>query len=68
MGITLVPHVEDQAISFKVKDTVQCYCQFHQAQIGCQMASRLGYVFNQGMTKLTAQLYGLCIIHSMQLR
>ena len=56
MGITLVSDIKNDQVLGCLENTVQRYCQFYYAQIGCQMAASLCNMIQQKLASLAAQL------------
>ena len=55
MGIALMPHVKDQAVTARIVDPMQRDRQLHRAQIGRQMSPGSGNGFDQESADLIAQ-------------
>ena len=47
MCISLMSHIPDQLILWKIKHIMQSKSQLHHTQIGCQMATCLTYTLDQ---------------------
>ena len=47
MCISLMSHIPDQLILWKIKHIVQGKCQLYHTQIGCQMSACLTYCLDQ---------------------
>ena len=55
VGVALVAYIKQQLVLRKIQHTVQSDRQFHNTQIGGQMAARLGNTFDQELPDFLAQ-------------
>ena len=53
--IGLMTHIPDNAIVWGIKNVMQSYRQFNNAQTGTKMAARLSNAINEIFTQLTTQ-------------
>ena len=66
MDVGLMTHVKDQAIPGRVKDQMECQCQFDNTQVGGQMAAGPGNMFHQEMPDLRAEFQLLLMVQTQQ--
>ena len=67
MGIALMADIENDLIAWRIKHTVQSDRQFHNAEIGSEMASVFRNRFYQLMPNFAAKLIEFPVIQLFQI-
>ena len=68
MHIALMAYVPDDTILRRIEDPVQRHGQLHDAQIGGQVSTVLGYGADDRLAQLSAEGLELRLLHEFQVR